>query len=265
METHITTVDNVPPPNIEFVDPGKQELHNNLHLVASKDFKEGELVFIESVLIEDNVSELSPQRHYDCHNERWAWSIVEQILSEYSVMEVEEFLSLNFATIPSCAFVLESGDERALAYMSLTYPLYERDMILQLFNVVVTNNISSREGKYGFYMYVSRMNHACKPNTTLYNHKDDGSCHVFAVRDIIAGESLTRDYVIGTPIEQKRTLLFNQYAFICRCSFCVKKCCWLQCDARGPLKCPCQQVSYCSKEHQKLDWKRHKECEHLSL
>jgi hypothetical protein len=247
MLTNITTAGEAP----EILD-GK--------LMAQQDIKEGELVFIESCLVSDKVGELTLQQHQYRHNGRWSWSILEELLTRYPQEKVQQLLAIELRGIPEDRFEWERGDYTALNYMAKKFP-YDRPTLQLLFYMIVRNNISCRgtnseDACYGLYVFISAMQHGCHPNTSLYNHADDASCHVVATRDIKKGELLTRDFV-GAH-EAKRVQLYTNYGQYCRCNDCRLLCGYMFCENKAPLSCPCHTISYCSQQHQKMDWARHK-------
>lgn len=254
METNITTTDNISEPVI--IETGNRSI-----LVSSNVFKEGDLVFTESCLVQDGLERLTSQEHYNRHNERWSWSIVEEILKRFSLDDVTKLLTMNFPVLTN--FQYESNDFNVLVSLAKKYTEFSMKDIGRLFSIVTRNNISScateKRVHYGLYMFISFITHSCEPNVQLWNHGDDATCHVTALRPIAIGEPLVRDYLPEIALLEKRQVLLTSYGFLCRClSRCIKLCSLVTCLREGPLKCPCSLVAYCSVEHQKEDWPRHK-------
>lgn len=237
-------------------------------LMAKEDIKEGALVFIESCLVCDKVAELTLQQHQYRHNGRWSWSILEELLKGFTEEKVRQLLAIELPGIPDDRFAWERGDYQALNYMAKKFPSYDRATLQLLFYTIVRNNISCRgtnreDACYGIYVFISAMQHGCRPNTQVMTHQDDASAHVFATRDIKKGELLTRDF-IGPCLEAKRLQLYANYGQHCRCSDCRALCGLLSCQEKAPLSCPCHTISYCCREHQKMDWPRHKKEGHVT-
>jgi hypothetical protein len=257
METNITTPENISEPVIV-------EMGNQSRLVSSNAFLEGDLVFTESCLVEDGADGLNPQEYYDRYNERWSWSIVEEILKRFSSEDITKLLTMNFPLLLN--FQYEANDFSVLVSLAKKYTQISMKDIGSLFSIVTRNNISTRVTEYsvhyGLYMFVSFINHSCEPNVQLWNHGDDVTCHVTALKPIAIGEPIVRDYLPEVALVEKRQALLDSYGIRCRCQRCVKLCSLETCLEKAPLKCPCSLVAYCSKEHQREDWKRHKS-EHL--
>jgi len=117
--------------------------------------------------------------------------------------------------------------------------------------------------RHGFFPRLSRLNHSCQPNTKPM--KPQPTITLVALRDIKKGEELTFHYrseLQKSPPSVAREQLLTHFRFRCACSHCRSLCAWLQCEKEGAKHCPCEQVNYCSKECQKLDWARHRSSEH---
>ncbi|KAI4650673.1 hypothetical protein J4E93_003030 [Alternaria ventricosa] len=76
--------------------------------------------------------------------------------------------------------------------------------------------VSSR----ALYPLISRINHACNPNSFVLFSRAGVSMAIKAYRDIEAGEEITVSYLLlGIPF-QKRQSLIKRWGFKCTCSLC---------------------------------------------
>jgi hypothetical protein len=239
----------------------------------------GALVFSEQPLVEDAVAELlalgpaGERLHQARHNARWAWSIVEQMLATLDTNAIEELLAAGYATGLGAARWESPGDDDALAYVT-TEQWWDVSVVRALYDMVATNNIITRTrlvnaapgvtlevaARHGFYLALSRANHACEPTATLQIPPEAGGVtHVVTTRAVAAGEPLTIDYVLRTPLGEKRAAVLDLYGFCCQCPRCAPLCSYVGCAARATRRCPCGRAHYCANaEHQRLDWPRHK-------
>ncbi len=260
---------------------------NGKQLVFCVDMPAGALVFTERPLVEDAVLEASAAERALRHNDRPAWSIVEQCLTLLPRHEIDALLAAGYARDVTAAAAQgweAPGDERALAYMCSTFPTVDAALVRHLYDVVGTNNIIASTTlvpgatgvvyeiplRYGFFALLSRANHACSPSVRLAIprypfaplHCVEG-VSVYTTRTVRAGEPLTFDYIVNSTREAKRTTLMHLFGFRCACDTCVTLCTLLECREPGAHACPCHRARYCSAAHQRADWARHKKEEHV--
>ncbi|KAK3314580.1 hypothetical protein B0H66DRAFT_627200 [Apodospora peruviana] len=76
-------------------------------------------------------------------------------------------------------------------------------------------------GYAALYPNVSRINHACTPNSYVATPADGLSLAVVAVRDILPGEEISISYILPSlPSHARQTILKQKWAFDCTCSLC---------------------------------------------
>ncbi len=267
--------------------PGSPALAG-LQLVFRVPLEKGAIVFTERPLIEDTVPEMPEEARVAQYNNRPAWSLVAQCFRLLTQEEINALLASGYAHgVVAAAQAWETpADDRALAHIMTRAPAYANEaLVRRLYDVMATNNILACRTRmplagrqvelplrYGFFPLLSRANHACTPSVTLAiplfplgPFHCSGGVSVVTTRAVQAGEAVTFDYVNNAPLEGKRETLLKLYGFRCACDTCVPLCAWLACDKRGTLACPCpagSRTRYCSVEHQRADWPRHKTGEH---
>ena len=126
------------------------------------------------------------------------------------------------------------GESQRLAFFSLSqHPSYgdEQSAIgTWLSNVYPTvaardsNNPSGCDGM-GAFAELSRLNHACMPNTMVQWHPELGCLTLQAARDIRCGEELTVAYhgldgISGMVRSDRQLLLLERFGFHCGCLTC---------------------------------------------
>jgi hypothetical protein len=258
-----------------------------LGLYVQKAVAEGEVVAVEHARF---LSAPTSGVHPDHHNGRYAWSMVENILRNFSSAEG---LGALLAALRKDAFATglgsftweEPGDSRALAWLTATYPRHDRDAIRAIYDIMGTNAIAASgvtrdyhvpglarpvrvedTHLHGFFPLFSRINHSCVPNTKPQPPVDaQGPLRLVALRALEAGEELTFHYLTqGDPDPTTdRPALLRRYGFRCSCPRCRQLCALLECPKKTERQCPCHRARYCGPEHQKLDWARHKGAEHV--
>lgn len=258
-------------PQIKPLDKAKQ-------LVYASSLAKGEFVFGETPLVIDGVAQTPKEIHRKRHNERWVWSEVEECLK--TPRKIEMIFNSDYAQgiIQSPGIWEEPGDTEALNEIRKIYNFSE-DEIKRLYDIFATNHLIAAikiipengfnlavPANYGFFLLLSRINHACYPSAELkIPSGPDSPVQVFTTRTVQTNEPLTIDYATSVPLEQKREALLKLYGFRCACNRCVNLCGWLPCNKVAKLHCPCRTFKYCSKQHQKLDWARHKNAEHKKV
>lgn len=249
-------------------------------LVFKRDLKEGEDVFSEVPLVIDNAFAIARPLHRVRHNERHNWSIVEECLKTMSIARIKLLLAANYAEGLADVTWETPGDDTAKQYMVDTYKV-EDALVYRLYNIFSTNNLVAGIGlmpirtasgaplqvpfpRYGFFLLMSRANHACAPSATLRRERPAGALAttVVTTRNVRAGEPLTIDYLQTVSGPSKRVELCKAFGFRCACDRCRPLCSLLACDKIATQACPCQHAQYCCKDHQRHDWQRHKLEEH---
>jgi hypothetical protein len=248
-----------------------------LGLVFTSDHAANEKVFTEMPLVSTQDIKVQAEGTF-------VWTLVEAVLRK----DLEEAGLLQYARdIPT---QWDQTDQANLERLQRTFPAAAAADIRGLHEVMATNNLVSRlqhqrgylNGKeitvatakaHGFYPLLSRANHACKPTAvlqppadlvTFFNSeasKEQRMC-IVTTQAVRAGDELTIDYVQGVAPDEKRTYLFQNHGFRCRCGACALLCQELSCNKRGPRGCSrCQVARYCGREHQRSDWRHHQhEC-----
>ena len=248
---------------------------NPAGLVFSVAHAQGAPVFTEVPLAMDACPLPPLSEHSARHNCRHAWSITEECIKALTPTAIESLLRANYATgiIGTQGSRWDSpGDDSALQYMAHTYDM-DASSVRHLYDVVATNcllaglvmatigkNTYHPAPRYGFFLLLSRANHSCVPSAMLtHSSSRDGVVTVSATRSVKPGDALTIDYLPNIALAKKRFTLFEAYGFRCACHRCSRLCSWLDCNERGTKTCSkCRRAAYCSVEHQRLDWKRHK-------
>jgi hypothetical protein len=240
----------------------------------------GTLVFEETPFVADTVPDTHPYQHHTRHNDRFTWNLVEECYKTLSRGQIDAILGSGYASgvIDLTAPWETPADDLVMQSIAGRHQEADASRVRRLFDVIGTNcllvSIKPRtflmpDGTrldvtlpcYGFFLLLSRANHACVPSTRLA-HFQGGRVQVITTRAVAAGESLTIDYINTIPLEAKRTRLFEGFGFRCACDRCRRLCSLLECNAPGTKACPCHQAQYCSVDHQRADWKRHKELSH---
>ncbi|KAK3291920.1 uncharacterized protein B0H64DRAFT_329754 [Chaetomium fimeti] len=71
------------------------------------------------------------------------------------------------------------------------------------------------------YPTVSRLNHACNPNSYTRPMPETLQISILAARDIAAGEEITHSYLpLGLPHPERTQKLHRQWGFTCTCALC---------------------------------------------
>ncbi|OCL01447.1 SET domain-containing protein [Glonium stellatum] len=70
------------------------------------------------------------------------------------------------------------------------------------------------------HLEMCRMNHACLPNALYYNDIESGLFKVIAVKDIAAGEEITRTYSFPLLTREQRQVQLAWWEFVCACPAC---------------------------------------------
>ena len=238
------------------------------------------------------LSALSAEVDARRHNSRFAWSLVDNILRALpspspSALQalVTELTAARYARGLGDFSWDDADDARALALLAGEYA-HEPELVRTLYDLMATNAWTAQlkavrcrvEGlerdivhlipdALGFYPLFSRINHACEANATLeIPTNQPGALIVRARRALAADEEVTVNYlepeannlIIGTGAATLRPRLWRELGFRCSCARCRGLCSWLECAAPATQRCPCRGAAYCSKEHQRLDWPRHK-------
>jgi hypothetical protein len=168
--------------------PASNSRKKNVFLVSDQPYAKGDAIFFESAFIEDNIKEISLEDHKLNDNERWSWNITRQLLSKFDRKSLEKFIATQFATSdPKKSILWEKEDDIILNQLTTQYHKDgEKDLVYELYDIIVTNNIVSRTiciepqnksidnmvariepSQHGLYLLLSRMNHSCEPNTII--------------------------------------------------------------------------------------------------
>ena len=214
-----------------------------LGLVASKNFKMGELIFKESAII--SVRANSPGGRYVVTMEM-ALALKEQIknLSEeqeskfYQLTPGEGYCNLNKFEIGHRANCLQ---EVMIMFSHCTY--------------------NSNDDRLKLFINSAFMNHSCAPNTTMLSISDTGTEVEFrAIKDISKGEEVTHSLMTGTnfisQFEMKKSLQ-EKYRLDCNCPVCSGEI-PNQDEIRseiGPIINCLPQLSYKQTQIPRTDWR----------
>lgn len=88
-------------------------------------------------------------------------------------------------------------------------------------NAYTLRNENDTRLMFGLFMQEARMNHSCLPNTVCAWNQELGKRTVRAVRDIEAGEEITKAYVDSHGDREARMqCLLYRYGFTCTCVAC---------------------------------------------
>ena len=132
------------------------------------------------------------------------------------------------------ALITSLGVSRRLAFFSLSqHPTHGEEQTAigtWLSNVYPTANAGDRDNpsgcdKMAAFAEISRINHACMPNTLLQWHSGLGCLTLQAACDIQSGEELTIAYHGldgggGMVRSERQQALFERFGFRCVCSTC---------------------------------------------
>lgn len=244
---------------------------------ATRFVARGEQVATESPLaLSLDYTQLDPLRY----NSRFGWSIVEEIIKSRPQPSLGAFVQglveEKFARGLGLASHWEELDTLALKRLVVTYK-EDTATLHTLYDIIVTNALTAelvsvcRPGlspngrvvfdlvprRHGFYKVLSRVNHSCVPNATVYPPRDQsGPLRVIALRDIAADEEVTINYLNErSETSTSRRRLFTEFRFVCSCPRHRELCYRLECDKEGDKFCPCGKARYCSKACQVAHWK----------
>lgn len=124
--------------------------------------------------------------------------------------------------------------------------------------------------EYSLFLDLSFYNHSCRPNC-IHLSAEDGSEHLFTLRDVNKGEELTICYQMdmNIPNEERKLQMKEFYGFDCTCESCLNptgsftlltwirslksKCVVCHTPSKDVCK-RCKVVDYCSVACQKVDW-----------
>ncbi|CAK7215222.1 hypothetical protein SBRCBS47491_002409 [Sporothrix bragantina] len=93
-------------------------------------------------------------------------------------------------------------------------------------DVLRTNGLGVNVGGIahtGLYPRISRLNHACRPNTFWRYSPRTLAVEFVALRDIAAGEELTHSYIQRDTVEVTRHDLLTHWGFNCTCEVCSSR------------------------------------------
>jgi hypothetical protein len=135
----------------------------------------------------------------------------------------ERLLSLCQANLGKCVACVDIIQENALLRQILPPNLPARDCA-RILSALNTNSheLEHWGGGSGLFPEAGAMcEHSCRPNCVFNTSK--GELFVVAIRDLVAGESVSIDYVNAfyEPREGRREQLQDAYDFYCRCDHCV--------------------------------------------
>ena len=256
---------------------------NRQQLVYSVHLGPDQHVFTERPFVQDTLIEIAPWLHQPLYNKRQAWNLVERCFKTLVPAQIEALLATGYATgvVVRAQSWETPADDHALQHIMRVCRIIDEDMVRRLYDIMATNNIVACTSiipsmvppmlvpaRYGFFLLMSRMNHACIPSARLdiptvpWGDVGDATS-VLTTRAVRAGEPLTFDYVNAVPLAEKRKTLLELFGFRCECDRCRPLCALLECNNEGSRSCPCHAVRYCSQEHQRADWLRHKASEHI--
>ena len=172
-------------------------------LVASRDFKAGDLIFEENTIVKDVSDNLQfVSKNISLYGKR----IVTQ-LSKLSESTQKDFLNL-------------TRKQKVMDDESIIPEEYRI-----AFAIYVNNSIAGN-----LFLDLSLINHSCVPNTMWWMKSEQSQQEIQelrAIREIKAGEELTASYLDTSNVflkdkQEKRNELFRGWNFLCECPSCVK-------------------------------------------
>ena len=178
--------------------PGKRK-----GLVASKDFKKGQVLFQETAAITVHATlGMVPLKE-----------LKEQV-SNMSVEQKNKFYQMT----PRGSF-----HKAQLASALRENCLQELDIFRS--NCLIENTDEDDEGFWTLFIATSLLNHSCAPNVHLdANNDSDHQLEVRAIKDISKGEEVTPCYEIESKLmtsSQMKAKLKEGFSFDCKCGVCV--------------------------------------------
>ena len=171
-------------------------------LVASKDFKKGQIIFKDTAAITIKAPSYIVPLH----------ELKEQI-SKLSEEQKSKFYQL---TPHAVGKLIPTQVTSAL-----------RENCLKEFTLFVNNCTGLNIDKDTLYLFInsSLLNHSCAPNATVEKCGDDLQHNkVIAIKDISKGEEVTESYLEGLELKTKtqmRTELQADCSFDCKCGVCT--------------------------------------------
>ncbi|TAQ83479.1 hypothetical protein B7494_g8194 [Chlorociboria aeruginascens] len=94
--------------------------------------------------------------------------------------------------------------------------------VMERININAFHGIFQQEPHFLLYSETAKMNHACRPNSTMSYHDSETLIHAtHASRTILPGEEITITYIgILQSRSARQTALSNYWGFTCTCSHC---------------------------------------------
>ena len=175
-------------------------------LVASKNFKKGELIFKEDAII--SIRSNSPSQGHTVVTLEMALALKEQ-LKNLSDEQRSKFYKLK----PKQGYCDQNKIE--IGYMA--------NCLDELVIMYSYSKFSHRNDLLKLFVNCAFMNHSCAPNATLFQNLASG-LEVVASKDISKGEEISHCFIIGTNFISQRKMkasLKKKYHFDCNCTVCT--------------------------------------------
>ncbi|KAI0867382.1 hypothetical protein GGS24DRAFT_515708 [Hypoxylon argillaceum] len=104
-------------------------------------------------------------------------------------------------------------------YSTNQQPILSYDEALQVVGIFLTNACPLGNNRYGIFPEYSRINHSCRPNSSLQYNVDHTTLYVHAMKDLEEGEEVTISY-LGRFIRSCHAKRIAQLGFDCKCDSC---------------------------------------------
>jgi len=177
-----------------------------LGLVASKNFKKGELIFKESAMISVRANSPGGRHHVTLE---MALALKEQIMN-LSEEQASKFYKLT----PKEGYFNSNRIEIG----------HRANCIRELMIMYSYCNYNNINDQLTLLLNSAFVNHSCAPNTTMFaNHEPESKVEIRAIKDISKGEEVTHSIITNTnftsQVEMKESLL-RKYRLDCNCPVC---------------------------------------------
>lgn len=202
-------------------------LPGQMDVVATRTIEDGEIIINEAAHVWQPIAEKTfPSSQ---------WGLVQQLLHQAKLRR--ELYS--WQLFGDSKFPFDDEDRAVAQSLSSRYNTSVRNVI-SLYQIVAANNIGGidRSGNicgYGVFKVLSRVNHACIPNSAIGIDSDSErpTPLLIALRKIAPGESLTWRYIPFAsspngidPLEDyhaRNWQLVDQLDFACQCDLCLQQ------------------------------------------